>query len=67
MRTAVIRSQERTVDGHTAAGVGGEEFRDPGDPRAVAPATPASSPGSSSGASRSWRKARASTSTRATR
>ncbi|MEU4013253.1 SigB/SigF/SigG family RNA polymerase sigma factor [Streptomyces pseudogriseolus] len=37
MRTAVIRSQERTVDGHTAAGVGGEDLRDPGDPRAVAP------------------------------
>ncbi|MGA5120023.1 SigB/SigF/SigG family RNA polymerase sigma factor [Streptomyces pseudogriseolus] len=37
MRTAVIRSQERTVDGHTAAGVGGEDLRDTGDPRAVAP------------------------------
>ncbi|MCX4565291.1 SigB/SigF/SigG family RNA polymerase sigma factor [Streptomyces albogriseolus] len=37
MRTAVIRSQERTVDGHTRAGAVGEDLRGPGDPRAVAP------------------------------
>ncbi len=37
MRTAVIRSQERTVDGHTRAAAGSEDLRDPADPRAVAP------------------------------
>ncbi|MFC8941538.1 SigB/SigF/SigG family RNA polymerase sigma factor [Streptomyces griseoincarnatus] len=37
MRTAVIRSQERTVDGHTGAAAGSEDLRDPADPRAVAP------------------------------
>ncbi|MDN3289338.1 SigB/SigF/SigG family RNA polymerase sigma factor [Streptomyces thermocarboxydus] len=37
MRTAVIRSQERTVDGHTGTGTEGEDLRDPADPRAVAP------------------------------
>ncbi|WP_268219241.1 SigB/SigF/SigG family RNA polymerase sigma factor [Streptomyces sp. EMB24] len=37
MRTAVTRSQERTVDGHTRAAAGSEDLRDPGDPRAVAP------------------------------
>ncbi|MFE4087690.1 MULTISPECIES: SigB/SigF/SigG family RNA polymerase sigma factor [Streptomyces] len=37
MRTAVIRSQERTVDGHTRAGAVDEDLRGPGDPRAVAP------------------------------
>ncbi|MET8893309.1 SigB/SigF/SigG family RNA polymerase sigma factor [Streptomyces albogriseolus] len=37
MRTAVIRSQERTVDGQTGAGTGDGDLRDPGDPRAVAP------------------------------
>ncbi|MEU9549746.1 SigB/SigF/SigG family RNA polymerase sigma factor [Streptomyces werraensis] len=37
MRTAVIRSQERTVDGHIRAGAGSEELRDPADPCAVAP------------------------------
>ncbi|AXI85163.1 B/F/G family RNA polymerase sigma-70 factor [Streptomyces sp. ETH9427] len=36
MRTAVTRSQERTVDGHTRA-AGSEDLRDPADPRAVAP------------------------------
>ncbi|GAA4126260.1 SigB/SigF/SigG family RNA polymerase sigma factor [Streptomyces griseoincarnatus] len=37
MRTAVTRSQERTVDGHTRAAAGSEDLRDPADPRAVAP------------------------------
>ncbi|MGQ5227911.1 SigB/SigF/SigG family RNA polymerase sigma factor [Streptomyces sp. yara] len=37
MRTAVIRSQERNVDGHTRAAAGSEDLRDPADPRAVAP------------------------------
>ncbi|MFD5373378.1 SigB/SigF/SigG family RNA polymerase sigma factor [Streptomyces griseoincarnatus] len=37
MRTAVIRSQERTVDGHTRAAAGSDDLRDPADPRAVAP------------------------------
>ncbi|CAL9283308.1 SigB/SigF/SigG family RNA polymerase sigma factor [Streptomyces griseoincarnatus] len=37
MRTAVIRSQERTADGHTGAAAGSEDLRDPADPRAVAP------------------------------
>ncbi|MFH8763423.1 SigB/SigF/SigG family RNA polymerase sigma factor [Streptomyces althioticus] len=37
MRTAVIRSQERTADGHTRAAAGSEDLRDPADPRAVAP------------------------------
>ncbi|MEU0580667.1 SigB/SigF/SigG family RNA polymerase sigma factor [Streptomyces griseoincarnatus] len=37
MMTAVIRSQERTVDGHTRAAAGSEDLRDPADPRAVAP------------------------------
>ncbi|MEV5333951.1 SigB/SigF/SigG family RNA polymerase sigma factor [Streptomyces werraensis] len=37
MRTAVIRSQERTVDGHIRAGAGSEDLRDPADPSAVAP------------------------------
>ncbi|MFF5342211.1 SigB/SigF/SigG family RNA polymerase sigma factor [Streptomyces althioticus] len=37
MRTAVIRSQERTVDGHATAAAGSEDVRDPADPRAVAP------------------------------
>ncbi|MDT6982291.1 SigB/SigF/SigG family RNA polymerase sigma factor [Streptomyces lusitanus] len=37
MSTAVFRSQERTVDGHTGADGGGEDLRTPGDPRAVAP------------------------------
>ncbi len=37
MRTAVIRSQERAVDGHTRAAAGSEDLRDPADPRAVAP------------------------------
>ncbi|MGA5439974.1 SigB/SigF/SigG family RNA polymerase sigma factor [Streptomyces griseoincarnatus] len=37
MRTAVIRSQERAVDGHTRATAGSEDLRDPADPRAVAP------------------------------
>ncbi|MEU5463590.1 SigB/SigF/SigG family RNA polymerase sigma factor [Streptomyces althioticus] len=36
MTTAVIRSQERTVDGHTGA-AGSEDLHDPADPRAVAP------------------------------
>ncbi|MEU0909566.1 SigB/SigF/SigG family RNA polymerase sigma factor [Streptomyces althioticus] len=37
MTTAVIRSQERTVDGHTRAAAGSEDLHDPADPRAVAP------------------------------
>ncbi|MFZ4248744.1 SigB/SigF/SigG family RNA polymerase sigma factor [Actinospica acidiphila] len=37
MRTAVTRSQERTVDGHTRAAAGSEDLREPADPRAVAP------------------------------
>ncbi|MCA2204778.1 SigB/SigF/SigG family RNA polymerase sigma factor [Streptomyces sp. SMS_SU21] len=37
MRTAVIRSQERTVDGHTRAAAGSGDLGDPADPRAVAP------------------------------
>ncbi|MFI1958990.1 SigB/SigF/SigG family RNA polymerase sigma factor [Streptomyces althioticus] len=37
MRTAVIRSQERTVDGHATGAAGSEDVRDPADPRAVAP------------------------------
>ncbi|MEU1264729.1 SigB/SigF/SigG family RNA polymerase sigma factor [Streptomyces cellulosae] len=37
MRTAVIRSQERTVDGHIGTGTEGEDLHDPADPRAVTP------------------------------
>ncbi|GGQ53186.1 RNA polymerase sigma factor [Streptomyces griseorubens] len=33
----MIRSQERTADGHTRAAAGSEDLRDPADPRAVAP------------------------------
>ncbi|CAL9642819.1 SigB/SigF/SigG family RNA polymerase sigma factor [Streptomyces sp. MD20-1-1] len=37
MRTAVIRSQERTADGRTGTGSEGEDLHDPADPRAVTP------------------------------
>ncbi|MBT2876253.1 SigB/SigF/SigG family RNA polymerase sigma factor [Streptomyces cellulosae] len=37
MRTAVIRSQERTADGRTGTGTEGEDLHDPADPRAVTP------------------------------